>query len=619
MLSCIGVTRLNAQNSTTPQFSHQYRTLNQATWHFVDTNFNHLGADYYTWDFVSTDPFGYARLGNLGMARNPLRYQQQSHPNIQYGFLGLQSQSQSDSSLRFYYVRSPLTEAKYRMGYGRGQVFSIAHTQNINKHWNALIGYTRLNSNGLYNRSGAEGTRFMATSNYLNPENGFRVTSYFQQERLTLDQNGGLQNDSLFEQNVFTDRVLIDVNLASASREHRKRVFYNDVSFDFLKWNKQRKPADTSEVDSATDVAAQVDRDYLRFGHKIKLGHYKQVYDDDGATTFYANNFFSDAAYRDSNAFLQIENTLYLEGNVGSSSNLNVLGGIRHSYQQYSQEDFALYGNNYAAVASIGGSIKEVFQVHGKLDYTFLGPLRESVLLEGGLRVKLFNTIGLHGSYSANLSYPDIKTQFYRSNHFIWQNNFKKVSENVLRVGIDWGKSGGLEIRNILLKNYVYFDANAQPQQYDPLFAILEFSLKQDFTLWRFLHLDNKIVYQINGEKEGVLPLPDLVTRNALYFQFSVFKRKLKCLVGAELNYFSAFNSPSYMPATGAFYLADRYVVGNYPRINAFANFQLKSARLYLKYEHINQGLNGYTYYAAPSHPFPDRILLIGIDWRFFN
>lgn len=607
-----------AQTSPTPGFSHQYTTLHQNSWTFIDTNFNSLD-HYYSWDFIPSDKFGYARLGNLGMALNPLRYQTQLKPNSQFGFFGLQHQSYPDTAVRFYYVRSPLTEASYRMGYGRGQVFNIAHTQNINPHWNASIGYTRLNSNGLYNRAGAEGARFIATSRYLNPENGFRVISYYQQERLTLDQNGGLQSDSLFEENIFTDRVLIDVNLASASREHRKREVYNDISFDFLKWNKQRKPVDTTAVDTLPTEAPPVSNDYLRIGHRVKVGQFKQIYEDAGSTDFYANTFFSDEPYRDSNYFLQVSNTVYLEGNVGNTSNLNVLGGLRHSYQRYEQEDFSLGGNNYALVGNLSGTVKEVIKVHGMLDYTFGGPLKESLFLEGGLGIKLFNTIGLTGAYSVNLSYPDIKTQFYRSNHFIWQNNFRKVSENILRLGMNWGKSGGVEIRNILLKDYVYFNADAQPRQHEPIFAILEFSVKQNFSFWNFVHLDNKVIYQLNGEKDGVLPLPDLVTRNALYFEFSLFKKELKCLVGGELNYFSEFNSPSYMPATGNFYVENRYAIGNYPLINAFANFQLKSARFFLKYEHLNQGLNGYRYYAAPSHPFPDRVLLVGIDWRFFN
>ncbi len=597
-----------------PVFSHQYTYLNGDSYTFIDTNLNSLES-YYEWDFTTANPFEYVRLGNIGAALNPLTYQKRTSPWDIYTFLGLEPQSQNIEELKLFYTLSPLTEARYRMGYDRGQVFSINHAQNINPFWNASIGYTRLNSIGLYDNEANQGSRFVATSNYFRPKDGLQVRSVFLQEKLSLEQNGGIQSDSLFEANEFPQRVLMPVNLSDATREHRKRSLYNDFAINFLQWPRPVKENDSIQGDTISVSPSS----YLKIGHRFNYQQLKQTYRDGGAGTFYTNSYFTDGTFQDSNAFIQVDNTLYLQGNVGKESNLNVLAGVRHTYSDYSGEQFSISGHNLGVLGELRGRVKNYADVEGRLDYIITGPLRESLRLSGKGSVQLYKALKAYGGYSLNLAFPDVKTQFYRSNHFIWRNAFRKVSENVLSYGLKWGKGNGIEAKNIFLNDYVYFNEEALPQQNASLISITEIRLKQNFTFWDFLHLDNQVIYQNVLDEQNALPLPEWVSRNALYFEFAVFRKELKCLIGAEVNYFSEYNSPSYMPATGAFYVANQSSIGNYPLVNAFANFQLKKARFYFKYEHVNAGLSGYRYYAAPSHPLPDRVLRVGIDWRFFN
>ena len=46
---------------------------------------------------------------------------------------------------------------------------------------------------------------------------------------------------------------------------------------------------------------------------------------------------------------------------------------------------------------------------------------------------------------------------------------------------------------------------------------------------------------------------------------------------------------------------------------------KIKNARVFLKMEHVNSGLMGRTYYAAPHKPYTDRIFKIGINWKFYD
>ena len=141
----------------------------------------------------------------------------------------------------------------------------------------------------------------------------------------------------------------------------------------------------------------------------------------------------------------------------------------------------------------------------------------------------------------------------------------------------------------------------------------------QNFKFWRgFVNLDSRITYQEVLEGSTVLPLPRLITRNALYFNFRILKT-LKVSTGGEMKYFTSYKSRSYIPALGLFSLEGSSTIGNYPLVDLFFNVKIKKATVFLKIEHGNQGLMGYDYFAGPRYPFPDRVIRLGLTWRFFN
>jgi hypothetical protein len=93
----------------------------------------------------------------------------------------------------------------------------------------------------------------------------------------------------------------------------------------------------------------------------------------------------------------------------------------------------------------------------------------------------------------------------------------------------------------------------------------------------------------------------------------------LQVLVGAEGSYFSSFQSPSYSALTGQMYLANEYEIGNYILVDAFAQFKVAKAVIFLKMQNLTQGFVPYNYWAAPHFPLNDRVFRVGVNWRFFN
>lgn len=614
IFSSTAFTQQLSQPIPNPSFSHQFTSKNSTGYTFIDTSFKSLGA-YYDWSFSGEDKFGFVRLGNLGQAENALTYQSKESVWSIYDFLGLQSEVSRLGEVKQFYVRSPLTEAHYRMGYGRGQVFDIYHTQNVNEFWNIGVHYYRLNSIGNYTNELSKGYKFVANSRYFNPNTKTEVTTFYIQEKRELGENGGITSRNDFEENRFEDQILIPVNLEQDQRIIQRRAVYNDVAFNLF----QLGTTIDSSISNDTIAKSVIEKPFLKIGHSIKYERFIETYQSFGSEDFYLNSFFADDVFLDSNAFSSVENIVYIKGKIGNASNLRLLAGVKHNYNEYSGANFLVSGNNFGLISNLNGTIKNIVDVAGSAEFILNGPLAGSVQIESLGELTLYKELKGFGGYSVRSFYPNIKTQFYRSNHFIWQNNFRKTTENEFVYGIKWGKRGSLKARTVLLNDYVYFDSQALPAQNNDLIAINHFELEQNFRFLSFVHLDNRIVYQSVIDDNNVLPLPSFITRNALYFEFSLFKNELKCLIGGEINYFSAYNSPSYNPATAAFFVENKYAIGNYPVMNAFANFQLKTARFYLKYEHLNQDFTAGNYYAAPDYALPGRVFLVGIDWRFFN
>lgn len=596
-----------------PLFSHQFSHINEDRYQFIDTTFNSLKW-YYRLNNAFADDFGSPVLTNLGSARNNLLL-----PSLNdfwnYQGLGPFSQYFTDKGdVPYYHVRSPLTEAKYVSGYNRGQTFAIYHTQNVHKRWNFHIRYKRLNSLGFYTNSQNRQSNFLANTDYVTQNGRYRVKGYFVSEQLETQEFGGIQDDSLFLANFQDSPELIQVSLNSDTRTLRNREFFVQ---------QEAKLASFSRSDSLVDSLRtnQLESAFFSLGHEFKYTRVSQVYDG-GSTNFYENYFFSQSGRRtDSTAYHGYENYLYLKTQIGRTNRFDLTAGLKSLTFKYLNEEFSFVNNTLGFSGRISGKLANLMQVSGSVDYAITGNLANTFAIEGNGRISITDWLQAKGGYKYTLRYPELYEQFYIANNYIWQNDFDPYSLGILSYGVSWANDGALTIRNFNATKYVVFGADGIPLAAPTSIKYTQFDLKQNFTFFNWLHFDNRMVYQTSTSGKEYLPLPKWITRNAIYANFRIFQRKLKCMAGAELQYFTRFNSRAYNPALGRFQLADAddRSVGDYPVLNVFAQFKVMKAMIFLKYEHVNQGVNGYDYFVAPNYPMNNRVLRVGINWRFFN
>ena len=589
-------------------FSHQYTFEDWDYYKFIDTSFNSL-ENYHQWNNSNSDIFGSAELTNIGGALQQLTSAESKSIWSYYDQGAFANYFLEQNDVPYYYVKSALTEAQYFMGYNRGHVFNIYHTQNVNKYLNFYVKYKRLNSLGFYANDVHEQSSFLGGANYSNPKTGYAAKGYILTERLINDEFGGLRDDSLRTE---VTRDLLPVNLSADGNTDANRQFYFDNSYDFARFF-TRSSNDSLKTTEERSTA-------IRLGASFK---YKRMYSlYTGQSSGFYDNYFSQQAglsYTDSVANQEYVSRAYLETTIGNTYRFKVKGGISHLFLNYGNDNFRFESNNLGIFSLASVDLSERLALKGSLDYIFSGSFSQNVDMKVQGDLKLLKWLNAFGGYSFVNRNADVFDLYYFSNNFIWNNDFDKQRFLEFHYGIKWLKENSLRITQKSIFNYIYYDADALPAQANETVNVLEAKLTQNFTFWNLIHFDNDVVWQRVTSNSGVMPLPELVSRNSLYLEFGLFKKAMKLLLGSEMNYFSSYLAPSFNPATSRFYLENRREIGGYPYFDAFLGIKLRKARVFLKYQHLNQGYMGTGYFGAPGYPLPDSMLRVGINWRFFN
>ncbi len=618
-----------------PDFSHQYFYWQQPGYYFIDTTLNSLDW-YHAWNTGESDDFGKLVLMNMGGARNQLTLADPERLTDYQSFGPYADYFANPKTMRYYKTRSPLTAARYVNGYDRGQLFRIYHTQNINKNWNFSLRYRRLNSLGFYINDQNTQSSFILNTHYRSPKGTYEVYAYFASEKMELQENGGIVSDSIFTQNIESTRTLLITNLDQDERYIYNRDYFIDQRIDFYKLflKKKKKPAPAAVGDSLDSLQVSLIPDSLQIveepeeeikkrsiilGHQGRYNRRAQAYF--GRTNnVYANYYFDrDANYTDSIGYASLYNELYLQTIIGDTSRFDLKAGAFHQFINFGNAYFSSDAQHLGLTATLKGNYREYFKLDAEGSYILGGPFANNFDLKAQVEGRFYRSIGAFASYQIQNKHPELMRQVYISNNYLWNINPGAVLSNDLRFGIQWGKGNYLRFRTFSASDFVYFGADHLPAVADEILAYQSIDLRQNFSFWNFLNQDNELRYQIPLSGQEFMPLPELVNRHSLYFRFPLLKRALQVMIGAEVNYFSAFNSPSYSAATGQMFLANEYPIGNFYILDGFVHFKVAKAVIFLKMQNILEGVNPYDYWAAPHFPLNDRVFRFGINWRFFN
>ncbi len=117
-----------------------------------------------------------------------------------------------------------------------------------------------------------------------------------------------------------------------------------------------------------------------------------------------------------------------------------------------------------------------------------------------------------------------------------------------------------------------------------------------------------------------VVPVPLLSAYLSYYYEFWAVKDVLLLQMGLDARYTTSYYMPGYNPALATFYNQRDYSLGGYPYMDAYLMARWQNMRIFLKYQHLNDGLfgNGEVFSVA-NYPLNPGMFKFGISWLFHD
>ena len=553
----------------------------------------------------------------------------------------------SMSNLDWYNTKTPYTELAY-WGTLIGKKakesdnIHIFTTQNILPELNFRLSFDRWGGSGMLDREETANKTAVAAVNYLGKR--YKMHLGYIHNKVSRQENGGIVDD-MWVRDTTIDTREIPINLMNANSEIKKNSVFLEqqlrIPFTFINDIRSRK--------DSTFKAESEDLTTAFIGHTTEFSSYVRNYADESgdptSSAFYNDVFnYGTTASADSQRVSVFHNKVFLRlqpwSSEGIISKLDVgIGDYLRNYYAPSGEDpksgSSVVQNTAYLYAGAEGQFKEYFAWDAKADYAFAGNDFSDFGIQANAALKFYPfrrerhsplSVGAH--FETSLRAPTYYQQHTLSNHYMWDNDFSKQSVTRIEgnIGIPHWKMSA-SVGYALLANTVYYDSLSIARQNSAAVSILSASLRKDFVIADFLHLDNQVLFQLSSNQD-VIPLPKLALNLKYFIQFVAAKDRatktqnvLVMQIGANAFYNTQWMAPAWNPNLGVFYNQNSFLYENGPRLDAFVNMQWKRACIFLKFENIGGGwpMNHPDYFTASHYINTVNTFKIGIFWPFYT
>lgn len=578
---------------------------------YVDTTLS-IKSEY-RYNLLRKDIFGLLPFSNEGQTYNTLDFGYTTKsimPSL--GFTAKQFNYLQANDIKYYSVPTPLTDLYYKTVMEQGQSLDAFLTINTKRNLNFSIAYKGLRSLGKYVNYLSSSGNFRFTTSYFTKDKRYFLNAHFTGQDISNQENGGIVDVSQFESGDpnYTKRDGIDVYFSDATSMLKGNRFFIDHSFKLSKdnpnslvfrhqFNQEFKFFEFTQPTVSTRYGASFSNhinNKTRYNHlynKLGVAYKTKSYGD---LTFFVEdnnyNYFYDSVVYDASGNVTVPNAL--------SDRINTIGG---NYTYFTNKIIAKLQVSQAisnhAISMVDANA--TYKVNDKLQFTL--------------------------NYQKQTSLPNLNYTLYQSDYtqYNWYRDFKSEKTNQLTFTAT-SKWINFSAQYKVLKDYLYFDNTTNdiasllvtPVQYDKTINYLSVKASKEIKFWK-LALDNTVLYQNVDQSSPIVNVPQLTTRNTLYFTDYVFKKAMLLQMGVTANYFTKYYANDYNPLLGEFYVQNETKIGAFPLLDFFVNARVRQTRLFLKAEHFNSSMSGYNYYSAPNYPYRDFMIRFGLEWNFFK
>ena len=638
-----------------------------------DTSYN---VHFFDYPFMKKD-VGVSWLGVAGSPVESYNYFKREENQDAPFFAPYQIWSFTPENLPNYNTKTPYVELAYW-----GTLFAnkekeesdikVLVTQNITPELNLTLQYTNFSGRGMLPREDTKYRTFVAATNYVGKK--YLMHAGFIYNRIERSENGGLRDHSMIRDTTVDARE-IEVYLREASSKLRTNTVYLDQSyripFDFIEKMKGRKErkAEQARRDSimasgdsvaiealkaqmeaelaleqgAADTAIMNDDVTSAFiGHSSEYAVFRRSYVDK-ITDEFGKQFYNDRFYinpttsHDSLRVMRLENKVFIRlqpwKSDGIVSKLDVgIGDKLLNFYSFKPSSYLVGPQNVTqnsvyVYAGAKGQYKKYLEWDASGKYNFLGHEINDFDINANVLFKFYpfrkdknSPLALKAHFETNLTEPNYYDQHLYTNHFVWNNNFSKISTTKVEAELAiprWKFDASFGYA--LLGNNIYYDNQGIVRQNSTPMSVMSATLRKDFTLWKF-HFDNRLLFQVSSD-EKVMPLPMLALNLRYYLEFDVVKNAMKMQIGAHGTFTTKWYAPGYNPVLGVFHNQHERKYGNCPYIDAFVNIQWKRVSLFVKAVNVNMGWPNKKadYFSADGYIYTQRAFKFGISWPFWT
>lgn len=570
----------------------------------------------YKFNYLRKDDFDILPFSNLGQTYNTLSYDFSSNNLMpSFGARARHFNYMEIDDINYYYMPTPFTELMYKTAFEQGQLLDAFFTVNTSKQFNFSIAYKGMRSLGKYQHILTSTGNFRFTTNYKTKSDRYNARAHIVMQDLLNKENGGIKDEDIinFESgnSDFIDRSVFDPRFENAESILEGKRFHLDHSYNLI----QQKDSLTTNTLSIGNIISFEDK-YFQYDQSRQNDFFGDAFVDSDLqdkVTLEDFNFQANARYYNEKLGQLKFNVGYNNFNYGYNSIVS-LGG--------NQITNRLKGD----VISVGGEYKNkigAFLIDGKFGINVSGDF-DGNFLSGKAGYNINEDALIEASLNINSKAPNYNFLLYQSDYinYNWENSYNNIDSKQLAFKLKSIKLVDIELDYTSINNFTYFEKSSTDNLIKPIQAsetVNYFRIKviKEFKYNNFA-LNNTIRYQNVIDGEGVINVPEIVTRNTLYYSNHLFKRALFLQTGVTFSYFTEYNMHAYDPVLAEFYVQNQNKLGGFPRLDFFINAKIRQTRIYLKAEHFNSSFTGYNYYSAPNYPYRDFTIRFGLVWNFF-
>ena len=638
-----------------------------------DTSFNY---NFYDYPFLKQD-VGATWLGVAGSPVELYDFFKRDGDQDAIYFRPYQSWTFTPETLPNYNTKTPYTELAYW-----GTLFAnqekeeanvkVLTTQNITPELNLTLQYTTFSGRGMLRREDISYRTFVTALNYTGKN--YLMHAGYIYNRINKSENGGV-TDLTMIRDTTVDAREIDVYLKEAESKMKTNTVYLDQSYripfnfiESLKGRKERKleqarrdsilasgdslaiaalkakeEAELAEAAQQKDSTINKDITSAFIGHSSEFAVFRRSYVDKiAASDKYGRDFYDNCFYlnptmsHDSMRVMRVDNKVFVRlqpwKSDGIVSKLDVgIGDKVLNFYSFRPSDYLtgptnVIQNSLYAYAGANGQYKKYFKWDATGKYNFLGHEINDFEINANIALNIYpfrrhrnSPLTIRGHFETSLTEPNYYDQHLYTNHFVWNNNFGKISTTKVEGNIAiprWKMDASFGYA--LLSGNIYYDGKGIVRQNTSPMSIISANLHKDFKIWKF-HLDHRLLFQYSSNPD-VVTLPMLAVNLRYYLQFDVVKNVMKMQIGANGLYTTSWYAPAYNPAVGVFHNQHERRYGNCPYIDAFVNVQWKRVSLFIKVVNVNMGWPNKKkdYFSADGYINSQRAFKFGISWPFW-